>query len=131
MTVCVVQIPQRYIVLHSMSPLSAGIRLLPLSLMVPVASALSAVLLDKKILSVNLLLLIGGVLQTSGVALFAVLTSSTDTMARQYGFQVIIGIGLGMVSTATFLLVPTKLEKRDLGAYPSGRVCLLIALDEC
>ncbi|PVI03994.1 hypothetical protein DM02DRAFT_652014 [Periconia macrospinosa] len=56
-----------------------------------------------------------------GSKIFAVLTSSTDIMARQYGFQVIIGICLGMVSTATFLLVPTKLEKRDL-AVGTGMV---------
>jgi ABC-type enterobactin transport system permease subunit len=117
MTVCIVQIPQRFIVLYNMSPLSAGARLLPFSLMVPVGSVVSAVLLDRKIVSINLLLCVGGALQTVGVALFANLSSSAGNLGRQYGFQIIIGIGLGCVSTATFLLVPIKLEKRDLGKF--------------
>lgn len=98
-----------------MSTLNAGIRLLAFSLMVPVGSIFAAILLDKKIVTLNALLLIGGVLETIGVALYAKLTSDISQIARQYGFQIVIGTGLGFVSTATFLLVPTKMEKRDLG----------------
>ena len=115
MTVCVVQIPQRFIVLNNMSPLGAGTRLLPFSIMVPIGSVFAAVLLDKKLLTPNALLLIGGILQTIGVTLFSTLASATNNLGPQYGFQVIVGLGLGFVTTATFLLVPIKMERQDLG----------------
>jgi hypothetical protein len=115
MTVCTVQIPQRFIVLYGMSPLSAGTRLLTFSLLVPVGSGFAAMLLAKDILTPNTLLLIGGSLQTIGVALLATIASDTSKLGSQYGFQVITGIGLGFVATVTFLLVPIKMEKRDLG----------------
>ncbi|KAK7186533.1 hypothetical protein DPSP01_002037 [Paraphaeosphaeria sporulosa] len=121
MTICVVQIPQRFIVLNNMSPLGAGTRLLAFSLMVPVGSIFAAVLLDRKLLSPNALLLTGGTLQTIGVTLFATLASDTDNLGPQYGYQVIVGIGLGFVTTATFLLVPMKMERRDL-AVGTGMV---------
>ncbi|OAG12507.1 MFS general substrate transporter [Paraphaeosphaeria sporulosa] len=121
MTICVVQIPQRFIVLNNMSPLGAGTRLLAFSLMVPVGSIFAAVLLDRKLLSPNALLLTGGTLQTIGVTLFATLASDTDKLGPQYGYQVIVGIGLGFVTTATFLLIPMKMERRDL-AVGTGMV---------
>ncbi|KAF2448053.1 MFS general substrate transporter [Karstenula rhodostoma CBS 690.94] len=122
MAVCTVQIPQRFIVLHNiLSPLSAGTRLLAFSMMVPVGSAFSAVFLDKKLLTLNALLLIGGSLQTIGVVLLATLVSNIGNLGPQYGFEVIVGTGLGFVTTATFLLVPMKMEKRDL-AVGTGMV---------
>ncbi|KAF2825549.1 MFS general substrate transporter [Ophiobolus disseminans] len=121
MTVCVVQIPQRFIVLYGMSPLAAGIRLLPFAMMTPVGSIWAALLLDRKLVTPNALLLVGGALQTIGVTLFATLTAGRETLPRQYGFQVLIGIGIGFVSTATFLLGPLKMEERDL-AVGTGTV---------
>jgi len=100
-----------------MSPLAAGIRLLPFALMTPVGSVLSALLLDKKLLTPNTLLLMGGALETSGVVLLATTIVGRDTLSQQYGFQVLVGTGVGFVSTATFLLVPIKMEKRDLGMF--------------
>jgi hypothetical protein len=126
MTVCVVQIPQRFMVLNGMSPLGAGIRLLAFSVTVPIGSVFAAVLLDKRLLTPNPILLIGGALQTVGVTLFATLASATDSLGPQYGFQVIVGIGLGFVTTATFLLVPMKMERRDL-----GQSCPLRCLSPC
>lgn len=128
MAACTVQIPQRFIVLYSMNPLAAGVRLLPFALMTPVGSVCSAILLDKKLVTPNALLLIGGALQTIGVALFATLTTSRETLPQQYGFQILIGTGIGFVSTATFLLVPIKMEKRDLGMFPCFLICRLRSL---
>ena len=121
MTICVVQIPQRFIVLNNMSPLDAGTRLLAFSMMVPIGSILAAVLLEKKVLKPNALLLVGGILQTVGVSLLSTLASATESLGPQYGFQVIVGTGLGFVTTATFLLVPMKMERRDLGKYRPSR----------
>jgi hypothetical protein len=117
MTVCTVQLPQRFIVLYGMSPLAAGVRLLPFALMTPVGSVFSALLLNKKHVTPNALLLMGGALQTIGVTLLAKLTEGRDTLPRQYGFQILIGTGIGFVTTAAFLLVPIKMEKRDLGMF--------------
>jgi hypothetical protein len=83
--------------------------------MVPVGSVFAAILLERKVLTLNALLLLGGALQTIGIALFVILASEGGKVARQYGFQVVVGTGIGFVTTATFLLVPIKMEKRDLG----------------
>jgi hypothetical protein len=117
MTVCTVQIPQRFIILYGMSPLAAGVRLLPFALMTPLGSVFSAILLVKKLVTTNVLLLIGGALQTIGVVLLATLKIDRKISPEQYGYQILIGTGIGFVSTATFLLVPIKMEKRDLGMF--------------
>lgn len=119
MVVCTVQIPQRFIILFSMTPFEAGIRLLPFALMTPIGSIIAAVLLDKELVSLNVLLLIGGALETAGVTPFATLTSGNHTLAQQYVFQIVIGTGIGFISTATFLLVPIKMERRDVGNFLS------------
>jgi drug/metabolite transporter (DMT)-like permease len=92
------------------------VRLLPYALCVPAGSFLVNVLLKKiKRLPPVYLVLFGAMLQLSGLALFAALTNSPDPGKKQYGFQALAGLGLGMAFGTLVVMIPFAVEDRDIG----------------
>lgn len=61
------------------------------------------------------ILLGGAVLEIVGVTLLSQISTSPTIDGSQYGFQVIAGLGTGMVNAAILILVPYIVEKQDLG----------------
>ena len=112
--VCLIQIPQRYQAVNGLSTMSAGVRLIPFSLLSPVGSAIAATLMKRKISPIYILAA-GGVFQTIGLSLLSTLTSSKQISPAQYGYQILVGIGVGLNIATISLMTPPLLEKRDLG----------------
>ncbi|KAI1347291.1 major facilitator superfamily transporter [Xylaria sp. FL0043] len=111
----IINIPQRLQTVNSTTPIGAGIRLLPLLLLSPVASALSGFLISKTKVPPLYLLLIGGSLQTIGVGLFSSLDSSNlDIPSAQYGYQVIMGLGFGFNLSTLLIMVPMIISEKDI-----------------
>lgn len=112
----IINIPQRLQTVNSTTAIGAGLRMLPLLLLSPVASALSGVLITKLKVPPLYVLTLGGVLQVIGVGLFSSLDSTTLKVPdAQYGYQVIMGLGFGF-NLATILMMATIIvPENDLG----------------
>jgi len=112
----IINIPQRLQTVNSTTAVGAGIRLLPLLLLSPVASSLSGVLISKLKVPPLYLLIVGGSLQTIGVGLFSSLDSSNlQILAAQYGYQVLMGLGFGFNLSTILMMAPMVVDERDMG----------------
>ncbi|KAH8743081.1 major facilitator superfamily transporter [Hyaloscypha finlandica] len=108
-------IPQRLQTVNSTSAIDAGIRLLPLLLLSPVASASSGLLITKLKIPPLYILILGGSLQTIGVGLFSSLSSSDlQIQPAQYGYQVIMGLGFGFNLSTILMMVPMVVDEKDI-----------------
>lgn len=108
-------IPQRLQTVNSTSAIDAGIRLLPLLLLSPVASATSGLLITKLKIPPLYILILGGSLQTIGVGLFSSLSSSDlQIPPAQYGYQVIMGLGFGFNLSTILMMVPMVVDEKDM-----------------
>jgi hypothetical protein len=88
----VVNLPQRFQVINGMNATGAGMRLLPLVLLVPVASAVAATMAEKLRVHFLYTLVTGGVVTVVGESLMTTITgTNTDVGARQFVYQSLIG----------------------------------------
>ncbi|PVH93387.1 MFS general substrate transporter [Periconia macrospinosa] len=114
-TVTVTQLPQRFITVNGLSPLAAGVRLLPFGVMVPVGAGASAVIMDRLKIPPTYMCVTGSTLQVIGLVFLSRVSGSMAIPASQYGLQIIVGYGNGLIQTAVILLIPYIFENRDLG----------------
>lgn len=67
------------------------------------------------------LLLIAATLQTAGTALMSTWSGTgSHVVPRQYGFEIITGVGVGLTIGATVLTMPLVTQSRDLGKQLSS-----------
>jgi hypothetical protein len=113
--VAIVQIPQRFITVNGMAPFDAAVRLLPFGAFIPVGSSVAAGLMGKPKMRPSHILIAGSALQIVGTVLLSRTSTSPEVHNTQYGYQILLGTGLGFVNGALTLLVPYVMENRDLG----------------
>jgi dipeptide/tripeptide permease len=113
--VCIVQIPQRFVTVNDVSPLSAAVRLLAFGAMIPIGSVIAGGLMGKGRVPPCWVVMAGAILEIIGIVLLSRISTSPEIDTSQYGFQVIAGLGTGMINAALIILVPYIMEKRDLG----------------
>lgn len=112
---CMIQIPIRYQAAGALSPLQAGIRLIPFSVFSPIGVIVVAALSRKRFVPPLYLAFVGEILQIIGLVFLS--RSPLDNLGwgGLYGLEVLIGLGMGFcIGTAT-LMTPFIVEKRDLG----------------
>ena len=112
-----IQIPQRFQVVNGATALNAGIRLLPFIITVPTSCAVAAGVVERFKISPVYALLTGTFLQIIGAASFATVPNSLQYKTAQYGFQVILGLGLGINNAITATAVRLVVDKKDIGTY--------------
>jgi hypothetical protein len=122
-TSLVVNIPQRFQAVNDTTAQRAGISLLPLLLMTPFASGLSGHLVSNQKLRVPplYLILFGSCLQLIGVGLdSSISTDVTHGIQKvQYAYEVLMGLGFGLVLSSLLTLIPFVVDKKDMpGRYP-------------
>ena len=111
----VVNIPQRAQAVNGLSPVRAGIALLPLLLTSPFATAVQGVLTSNFKVPPVYLMLIGAVLQLVGVGLTSSLPTDRPSIApQQYGYEVIMGLGFGLSLSTVLTLAPLVVKEADL-----------------
>ncbi len=111
----VVNIPQRAQAVNGLSPVRAGIALLPLLLTSPFATAVQGVLTSNFKVPPFYLMLIGAVLQLVGVGLTSSLpTDRYRIPPQQYGYEVIMGLGFGLGLSTVLTLAPLVVMEADL-----------------
>jgi hypothetical protein len=131
-TTLVVTLPQRFQAINSSSPSTAGLLLLPLLLISPFASGLAAFLGHKMHIPPFYLILFGSATQLLGVGLMLTLPTTPDSggsfeiFKPQYVYEILMGLGFGLVLTSLLGFVPLVISKADLsimlGAVTQVRV---------
>ncbi|KAF2684683.1 MFS general substrate transporter [Lentithecium fluviatile CBS 122367] len=113
-----IQLPQRFQGVNFTSAERAGILLLPVTLLTPVGAMLSGALFGKKILgkavATEYLLLLAMVFISIGIGLLSSLPVDSDFSSATYGYEIIIGFGIGFASPPYFPLLNTCVEEKDV-----------------
>lgn len=123
----IINIPQRLQTVNMTTAIGAGIRMLPLLLLLsPLATILAGILVSKLKIPPLYILVLGASLQMIGVGLFSSLGSSTSISPAQYGYQTLMGLGFGFSLSTILMMVPLVVTERDQGiaCYPLS-VCAL------
>jgi dipeptide/tripeptide permease len=83
--------------------------------MIPIGSMIGGALMGKPRVSPCAVVLAGAILEIIGVVLLSRVSTSPQIDGAQYGYQVLAGLGTGMINSGLIILVPYTMEKRDLG----------------
>lgn len=120
----VINIPQRIQVVNGFSAFDAGWRLLALMLYTPLGSGFSGFLIQRLKIPPFYILIVAALLQTIGLALMGTLsTTQTKVPSAQYGYQVILGLGIGFSLSSIIIAAPTVIKDKDTGNYLPEKPC--------
>ncbi|RKK17053.1 hypothetical protein BFJ66_g8612 [Fusarium oxysporum f. sp. cepae] len=126
----IIQLPQRLQHVNDKSPTTAGVLLLPVLLPSAGFSALSGGLYRKFPAATPLLLFCGGVLQVIGVGLLSTLPTGSSVSNSQYGFEVMTGIGFGLM-LPSFMILARDWVSEEQYATAMGLVNTFRTLGGC
>ncbi|RFN48410.1 major facilitator superfamily domain, general substrate transporter [Fusarium flagelliforme] len=113
----IIQLPQRLQHVNAKSPTTAGILLLPVLLPSAGFSALSGAMYRKYPAATPSLLFCGGVLHVIGVGLLSTLPTGESVSNSQYGFEVMTGIGFGLMLPSFMILARDWVPEQQYGNY--------------
>ncbi|KAL8995318.1 MAG: hypothetical protein Q9169_004922 [Polycauliona sp. 2 TL-2023] len=123
--VTIIYLPQRFQIENNLSPVDAGVKMLALLLLSAFGAGLAGFICSKKNISWYLLVL-SNILQVIGLGLLSSIPNSETVLARQYGYQVILGLGFGLGLTSLVIVSRVEVEEADLavtmGAITQVRV---------
>jgi len=117
--VVIVYLAQRFQVLTNLSPLDAGIHIIPYSAVATVATMLACLASRKFHMPVVYFALLGSILHTVGMSLLSILPETRSYPSEGYGYEAIAGAGAGITIGILTLAVPYIVETRDLGNWSS------------
>jgi hypothetical protein len=124
-TSTVVYLPQRFQAVNALSPVKAGINILPVLVVSALGATVSGLVLGKKNIC-SYLVLMGNSLQLIGLGLQSSLSASDIIPAASYGYQAILGLGLGTSLSSSFILarieVPRAIIASTVGTLTQFRV---------
>lgn len=112
----VVYLPQRFQFVNDLSPVEAGIKILPLLLVSAGGNLVGGFIMGK----VNLgawITLVGNALQIIGLGLSSTVPTDAGIPASSYGYQAVLGMGLGTSLSGSFLLARIEVSKVDIGEF--------------
>lgn len=115
--VAIFQLPQRSQIVANVSPLMAGVRLLPFTVSAPLGSIVASIVAGKAKIPPIYLVIGASSLQVIGFTLLSTLPITNRTSQAQYGYEVIAGFGCGVNISTLMLMTPFSVEKRDQGTY--------------
>jgi hypothetical protein len=117
----VVNLPQRFQVVNASSPLNAGYRLLAFTVSGSLGSAISGILMQKVTIAPFYILVGSALVQTVGLILMSQLPILSETIqSATYGYELILGIGLGSSIATVVMFVPLVVERKDSGKQESS-----------
>lgn len=117
--IIVIDLPQRFQAIDSVSPFGAGLRLIPFNFSISFASIVVNIIAKSRIPPI-VLLMVGSIIQLVGMVLLSTLPENGMGLPTTiYGYEVLTGFGMGFVMGICLLLPPAVVEPRDL-ATSSG-----------
>ncbi|KAF6793443.1 MFS multidrug transporter [Colletotrichum sojae] len=117
-------------IVHLNSATTAGVRILPLLLPSSFSSMITGIVFSKTTRFGWQILALGGSLVLLGTGLLIELPFSQDALPRSYGYQVILGMGLGSAVPAIMILTRIEVEDRD-NAVMMGAVNTVRTMGGC
>ncbi|KAF7899396.1 hypothetical protein EAE99_012317 [Botrytis elliptica] len=111
--IIVIDIPQRFQAIDSISPFTSGLRLIPFNFSISLSSILVNIIAKQRVPPI-ILLFIGSIIQLVGMSLFSTLPENGTLPNTIYGWEVLTGFGMGWVMGICLLLPPAVVEGRDL-----------------
>ncbi|KAF2791121.1 MFS general substrate transporter [Melanomma pulvis-pyrius CBS 109.77] len=114
MTVTVVQLPQRFIIVNGLSPIAAGVRLLPFAAVMASSSVISSIITSKAKIPVVNVLIFADLLVIAGTVGLSQTPVSMAIWSPQYGFQILAAVGVGIFNVMVILLPPHIVERQYL-----------------
>ncbi|KAF2643899.1 MFS general substrate transporter [Massarina eburnea CBS 473.64] len=121
LSTCVVQVPQRFMTVNGMSAFSAAARLLAFGAFVPTGSIISVPIMTKLRLPPTIIMAIGACLEIVGTVGLSRAPTHFHVASSQYGFQILIGTGVGFIVSAVMILLPTAFEERDFAVATAAQ----------
>ncbi|KAI0388600.1 drug resistance transporter [Xylariaceae sp. FL0594] len=110
----IIQLPIRYQTTLGVSPLEAGVRLLPFVLLTSVGAAVSGAIVKNRRVAPIYVGLFGIILQIIGLVFLSAVPPDHPDWQAVYGLQVLVGFGAGCNIGIVTLLTPYVVEHRDL-----------------
>ncbi|KAJ8116457.1 hypothetical protein OPT61_g2122 [Boeremia exigua] len=123
-----VQLPQRFQTVNFTTAERAGILLLPCTLFSPVG-AMAAGLATKKVATEYILILAAAIVCV-GTGLLGGLPTYSHIWPGIYGYEIIIGLGLGIASPPYFMLISTTVAEKDI-SVGTGALNMMRTLGGC
>lgn len=114
---CIFELPIRYQTAAGLSPLEAGVRLIPMSACGPLGAVIGAMLTKNKRVPPLFLALGGALMQIIGLVFLSQASPNDPDWHGLYGLEVLIGLGFGLGIAAGTLLAPFVVKKGDLGTW--------------
>lgn len=114
-TTTTIQLPQRFQLVNDLTPIDAGVKIIPFGVAFPFGAILANRVIGSLKVPFMYVLIVGAVLQTVGYALLTTLRPSATIPASTYVYQVIAGIGAGISFQSLVFAVPFILEKKHQG----------------
>ncbi|KAH8736187.1 major facilitator superfamily domain-containing protein [Ilyonectria robusta] len=112
----IILLPQRFQSVNGLSALNAGLNMLAFTLVSPVFSMACGIVLSKKPPAALVLLLAGSALTTVGMGLLSTLADSGSVSAPAYGYEVLLGVGLGLMMPSLIFLLKVEFDDENLAA---------------
>ncbi|OAG06096.1 MFS multidrug transporter-like protein [Paraphaeosphaeria sporulosa] len=109
----IIDIPQRFQTL-GVDAFGAGVRLIPFNLLIALGAVAVNIVAGKSGIPPIVLLSVGVAFQLTGVCLLSTLTSVTSIPSAIYGYQVLTGLGIGIMFGLCLVLPPAVAKSRDL-----------------
>ncbi|KAL4875012.1 major facilitator superfamily domain-containing protein [Aspergillus karnatakaensis] len=125
-TICVVEIPQRFQIVNNCTPVEAGVRLLAFAVTNPLGLILCSALLGRQIPFVYVAL--GSIiLQVIGLFLLSELTPEVYLWPGQFGYLVLAGLGSGGALAAFYMMFPivSRIEDQSVSIGTGLQVRML------
>lgn len=123
-----VQLPQRFQTVNFTAAERAGILLLPCTLVSPVG-AMAAGLVAKRV-ATEYVLILSAAIVCIGTGLLGSLPTQSHLWPGIYGYEVIVGFGLGLASPPYFMLLATSIAERDI-SVGTGALNMMRTLGGC
>jgi hypothetical protein len=112
--VTIVGLPQRIQIVNGQTATAAGVASMPLLLSSAVGSAIGGAIMAKKNVTFYMLL-ISNICQAIGTGLLSSIGPSKDTPPRMYGFEVIMGFGMGLSIISLMIMGRLEFQVADQG----------------
>lgn len=123
-----VQLPQRFQTVNFTSAERAGILLLPATLVSPVGAMFSG--LAAKKIPIETILIVSTSVVMVAIGLLSSLPTYEHVWPGMYGYEILIGLGLGLTSPPYFMMIATSVKEKDI-AVATGALNMVRTLGGC